>query len=289
MTVELPVTGRRINPTLARSWLLVPATTRAALEAAEDSDVDAIIVDLEDGVPAGDKTAARAVAADWLQEHNGWVRINDVTTNHWLDDIHALRSAPGLLGVMLAKTESAHQVVDTTAQLPRGTAIIPLVESAAGMLAAESIAYPSGVLRMAFGVGDFRRDTGIGAGAMALAYARSHLVVASRAAGIAAPIDGPALHADPDVGPDGAEILRAATAVTADMGMTGKLCLQANQAAVINAVLSPGVHDLRWALAVVDRLGEDGSRVTDGSDLPQLARAKLLLAHAKDFGLRLPD
>ncbi|WP_024792876.1 HpcH/HpaI aldolase/citrate lyase family protein [Tomitella biformata] len=276
------MTGRRIDPTLARSWLLVPALTHDALAAAEASSVDAIILDLEDGVPAGEKAQARAVAVEWLQEHQGWVRINDVSTMHWLEDVRALREAPGLLGVMLAKSETAHQIADTAAQLPRGTALIALVESALGMQAADSIAAAAGVLRIAFGVGDFRRDTGIGDSPLALAYARSHLVIASRAAGIAAPIDGPTLTTDDDV-------LRAATAVTADMGMAGKLCLQTDQAAVINAQLSPGVTDLRWARATVDRLGEDGSRVTDGSDLPQLARAKLLLKHAKDFGVELPD
>lgn len=282
MSEEQQVTRRRIDPTLARSWILVAATSREKLAAAERSSADAVILDLEDGVPAQDKTAARALAVDWLGEQSGWVRINDVTTNCWLDDIRAIREAPGLQGVMLAKTESAHQVADTAAQLPRGTSVIALVESAAGLLAAESIASAAGVVRIAFGVGDFRRDTGIGASPLALSHARSHLVIASRGAGIAAPIDGPTLNVD-DAG------LRAAVAVTSDMGMTGKLCLQGDQAPVINAQLSPGVADLRWAQATVDRLGEDGSRVTDGSDLPQLARAKLLLEHAKDFGLTLPD
>ena len=272
------MSGRRMDPTLARSWLLVPALTREALQAAEASSVDAIILDLEDGVPAASKAQARAMAVDWLQDHNAWVRINDVTTNHWLDDIRALRSAPGLLGVMLAKSESAHQIADTAAQLPRGSAMIALIESAVGMLAADSIAAASGVLRMAFGVGDFRRDTGIGGSPLALAYAREHLVIASRAAGISAPIDGPTMNVDDDA-------LREATAVTSEMGMAGKLCLNTDQADVINAQLSPDADDLKWARETVERLGEDGSRVTDGGDLPQLARAKLLLTHAKDFGI----
>lgn len=280
------MTARRIDPTLARSWLLVPALTGDALEVAEASDVDAIILDLEDGVPSAEKAGARAVAVDWLQDHNGWVRINDISTSYWLDDVRALRSSPGLLGVMLAKTESSHQIFDTAAQLPRGTAMLALVESSAGMLAAESIALGAGVLRIAFGVGDFRRDTGIGDSPMALAYARSHLVMASRAAGIAGPIDGPTLDADPADG--GGDALRAGTAVAAEMGMTGKLCLRTHQAALINDGLSPGADDLRWARAVVDRLGSDGSRVTDGSQLPQLARARLLLKHAEDFGLPVP-
>lgn len=276
------MTQRRIDPTLARSWLLAPALTAEGLDTAAASAVDAVILDLEDGVPAAEKSDARAVAVDWLQDNQGWVRINDVSTVHWLEDVRALNSAPGLLGVMLAKSESAHQIADTAAQLPRGTAMIALVESALGMESASSIAAAAGVLRIAFGVGDFRRDTGIGDSPMALAYARSHLVLASRTAGIAAPIDGPTLTTDDDV-------LRAGTSVTAEMGMTGKLCLHTDQAAVINSQLSPSVADLRWARATVDRLGEDGSRVTDGSELPQLARAKLLLEHAKDFGLSLPD
>ena len=44
-----------------------------------------------------------------------------------------------------------------------------------------------------FGVGDVCRDTAMAPDAVGLAYPRAQLVIASRAAGIAAPIDSPTL------------------------------------------------------------------------------------------------
>ncbi|PRC57900.1 aldolase, partial [Mycobacterium sp. ITM-2017-0098] len=63
--------------------------------------------------------------------------------------------------------------------------------SALGIEAALDIARSCS--RIAFGVGDFRRDTGMSADPVVLAYPRARLVIASRAAGLPAPIDGPTL------------------------------------------------------------------------------------------------
>ena len=62
-----------------------------------------------------------------------------------------------------------------------------------GLEAAPEIARADGVFRLAFGSGDFRRDTGMSDDPMAMAYPRSRLVVASRAARLAGPIDGPTI------------------------------------------------------------------------------------------------
>ncbi|GAA4819124.1 HpcH/HpaI aldolase/citrate lyase family protein [Tomitella cavernea] len=279
-----PVGGRSTIPSaLARSWLLVPACDPGGISAAEGSAADAVILDLEDGTPEHAKVSAREDVVRRLQSGAAlWVRINAVTTTHWRDDVDALRGRPGLAGVVLAESSTPRDVDRTAAQLGAGVPVVPLIESAAGLESAKQIAAVPAVVRLAFGLNDFRRDTGIGGGALALAYVRSQLVLASHLGGCAPPIDGPTMDADPDV-------LARETAISADMGMTGKLALHPAQTAAINAHLSPGADEIAKARELIARLGEDGSRIADGSDRPRLARAQSLLEHARDFGLTVDD
>jgi citrate lyase subunit beta/citryl-CoA lyase len=250
---------------LARTWLLTAAADPAVIAASASCGADVVVLDLEDGVADRDKPAARHHTARRLDDgHTAWVRINDATTSHWAEDLRMLADTGRLGGVMLAKSEHAEQVEATAERLPAGTAIVALIESALGLEEARPIARAAATARLAFGSGDFRRDTGAGADPVSLAYARSRLVVASRAERIAPPIDGPT-HADTD--------LIAGVAVGVAAGMTGKLCLRPDHIASISTALSPTAHDIDWAETVIARLGVDGAHVTDGSDRPKLARA----------------
>jgi citrate lyase subunit beta/citryl-CoA lyase len=261
----------------ARSWLLVPATKPETFTAAAQSEVDAVILDIEDAVAPAAKPAARAAVVEWLSNGgSAWVRINDATTTFWADDLAALADAPGLQGVMLAKTESGSQVEMTAQRLPEGTRILALIESAMGLEATPEIARANSTFRLAFGSGDFRRDTGMSDEPLAMAYPRSRLVVSSRAARLPGPIDGPTLAVN-----DG--FLSRDSALTLSMGMSGKLCMHPDQAPIVNRELAPSPADVTWAREVIDALGEDGARVRDGSDLPRLAKAKKITAQAATF------
>ncbi|MGB3372157.1 MAG: aldolase/citrate lyase family protein, partial [Rhodococcus sp. (in: high G+C Gram-positive bacteria)] len=215
----------------------------------------------------------------WLEAGNSaWVRINDATTSFWADDLAALSGLRGLAGVMLAKTESGSQVEATAARLAPGTRILALVESAVGLEAAPEIARADSTFRLAFGSGDFRRDTGMSDEPLAMAYPRSRLVVSSRAARLPGPIDGPTLTANES-------ILARDSALTLSMGMTGKLCMHTEQAPTVNRELAPAPSDVTWADEVVDALGADGAHVKDGSDLPRLAKALKIREAAEVFGI----
>ncbi|WP_216898243.1 HpcH/HpaI aldolase/citrate lyase family protein [Nocardia alni] len=247
----------------ARSWLLVPGSRPDRFDDAANSAADAVIFDLEDGVIPSAKGAARGHVTEFLgSTGTGWVRINNATTADWSIDLAALAGVAGLSGVMLAKTESPEQIDRTAARLP-GIPVLALVESARGIEFAFEIASADAVVRLAFGTGDFRRDTNVDANA--LAYARSRLVVASRAADIAAPIDGPCVTGPAD--------LPSELAVTKSMGMSGKLCMHARDAEAVNHALSPQPDEITWAADIISRLGAAGENVSDGSDLPKLARA----------------
>ena len=257
----------------ARSWLLVSGLALDEATLAHDSDVDALVIDIEDAVPAQEKRRARAATVEWLARRSAWVRVNDAASGHWAEDLAALRDSPGLLGVMLAKVESAAQVAETAAALETDTRVVALIESARGIQSVFEIAGHPETFRLAFGTGDFRRDTGIADDPLALAYARSQLVIASAAAGIPGPIDGPALDDD---------ALIEAALHARSMGMTGKLSLRLGQVGAINDALSPSPDEVEWARDLLARPA-DGS--FDGSYLPALARARGLLKLATAFGL----
>lgn len=270
-----------IPPTIARSWLLHPADQSERFAEAVNSEVDVVVLDVEDGCRQSEKERARREVRQWLEAGNqAWLRINDARSPEWEKDLLALGHCPGLAGVMLAKTENAEHVALTASRLAADTPIVALVESADGLQQAAEIAGADQVVRLAFGVGDFRRDTGIGASNIALAYARSQFVLASRVGRVAPPIDGPTLSTD-------TKVIRDAAEHALEMGMTGKLCLRMEQAPHINGVLAPSAADISWAASVIDELGDYGERARDGSDLPRLARAQKIAGLAKAFARAL--
>jgi citrate lyase subunit beta/citryl-CoA lyase len=270
---------RDVSAEIARSWLLVAATRPDDFDAAEASRADQIILDVEDAVDPRLKGAARDDIANWLSSGgSGWVRINDRLSDFWSDDVDALVGLPGLRGVMLAKAEAAAHVTETFDRLRGTTPVIPLVESALGIEEAASIARARGAYRLAFGSGDYRRDTGTSADDLAMAYPRSRLVVASRVGKLPGPIDGPTVGTSHPV-------LREQSSVAVALGMTGKLCLDLEQLPIINEVISPTRSDVAWAREFLDDFEARGRVIRDGSDLPRLGRAEKIDKLARAFGV----
>lgn len=265
---------------VSRSWLLVSAAAdEETIAAALASEADSVLIDLEDGCPEKSKDEARAKVVELLNgEVEAWVRINTMGTDDWKKDVRALGSVKGLRGVMLATTEHPDQVTRTAMMLSAGTPVIALIESALGMVNAVDIARAPGTFRLAFGVGDYRRDTGVSSNPMALAYARSQLVIASRVGELPGPIDGPS------VGKQGGDLLKDC-AVTSSHGMTGKLLLDPKQAETINIALAPSEEEIEWARELLMEDGGAGSMPKDGSYLPRLARARKVSDLAKTYGL----
>ena len=270
---------RTVSAEIARSWLLVAATRPGDFDAAEASRADQIILDVEDAVDPGLKGKARDDVVSWLDAGGtGWVRINDRTSEFWSDDVDALVGLPGLLGVMLAKTESPAHVTETFDRLHGHTPLIALVESALGIEEAASIARARGAYRLAFGSGDYRRDTGTSSDDMAMAYPRSRLVIASRVGNLPGPIDGPTVGSNHPM-------LREQGGVAVALGMTGKLCLDIEQLPIINEVISPTRSDVAWARDFLEDFEARGRVIRDGSDLPRLGRAQKIDKLARAFGV----
>jgi citrate lyase subunit beta/citryl-CoA lyase len=268
-----------VSAEIARSWLLVPGTRPESFASASTSHADQIILDIEDAVDPKLKPSAREGVAEWLRgSGTGWVRINDRTTPFWSDDVDMLAGLAGLTGVMLAKTESPEHVAETFDRLGASVPVLALIESALGIEEATSIARARGAFRLAFGSGDYRRDTGTSSDNMAMAYPRSKLVVASRIGGLPGPIDGPTVGTSHPV-------LREQSAVAVALGLTGKLCLDVEQLPVINEVISPTSSDVLWATSFLDDFEARDRVIRDGSDLPRLARAQKIQKLAAAFGI----
>ncbi|MGH3582617.1 MAG: HpcH/HpaI aldolase/citrate lyase family protein [Mycobacterium sp.] len=269
--------GFRIDPVLARSWLLVNGAQYDRFAPAARSRADVVILDIEDAVAPKDKDSARANVVRWLSEGNtDWVRINGFGTPWWADDLEML-SGTAVGGVMLAMVESVDHVTETARRLP-DVPIVALVETARGLERITEIAAAKGTFRLAFGIGDFRRDTGFGDNPATLAYARSRFTIAAKAAQLPSAIDGPTVGSS-------ARKLSEATAVSAEFGMTGKICLTPEQCATVNEGLSPSQEEISWAREFFAEFQRDGGEIRNGSDLPRIARADKILDLAKAYGI----
>jgi citrate lyase subunit beta/citryl-CoA lyase len=126
-----------------------------------------------------------------------------------------------------------------------------------------------------FGSADYAADLGTAPGDDLFNYPRARLVIASAAAGISPPIDGPTMALYES------EILRSESLVARSMGMGGKLCIHPQQVAIVNDVFRPSVVEQEWAQDILDadvRHG-GGAFVLNGEmvDAPVLARARSIL------------
>jgi citrate lyase subunit beta / citryl-CoA lyase len=275
----MPHKHKVVPADISRSWLLFAATKPDEFDKAAASGTDQLVLDVEDAVDPLLKPQALADVIKWLKAGNrAWVRINDFNSPFWADDCAGLKGVPNLLGVMLAKVEGADQVEATFDALGGTTPVIALVESALGIEEARNIACARGAFRLAFGSGDYRRDTGTAADNMAMLYPRSKLVTASRIGNLPGPIDGPTIT-------NSFGQLREASEHTVVLGLTGKLTVDAGQIAVINETICPTQADVTWARDFLADFEARGRVIRDGSDLPRLGRAEKINKLANAFGI----
>ena len=169
-----------------RSYLFAPGHNTKLLNRVFTAGADAVILALEDAVPPDAKATARAMVAEALLDHPAWVRVNAAQTAWGEADLDAV--ADRAFGIRIPKVESPSDVEWVTARAP-GKPIICAIESTRGVLAAQQIAAVPGVRFLAIGGVDLQRDLNTSGGNLQTLYARSHLVLASRAAGIEPPID----------------------------------------------------------------------------------------------------
>jgi len=293
---------------LHRAYLYAPGSRPELVAKALAGDVDAVVLDLEDAVApdAADEARGHVAAAldrwaDGGRVGSGrvrsgrdsgpdvHVRVNRAPDGYDRDDL-AAAVRPGLDGLRLPKAEDPDAVAAVGRLLdeleprvglrPGAIGLYPTVESAAGALAARDLATASPrVVRLAFGASDFLADVGArGDEDLATLHVRSHLVLASRAAGIGPPIDSVHTRLDDEAGlVAGAERARS-------LGFVGKSVVHPPQVGPVQRVFTPSSDEVAWADRVVAALGDGRPAATtlDGEfvDPAVVARARGLLALA---------
>jgi citrate lyase subunit beta / citryl-CoA lyase len=263
---------------LARSYLYVPGGQRSRLEKSVGRGADAVIADLEDALALGEKESGRQTLGAWLAELppdlsvQVWVRINRESAP---EDIAAVtgRSLTGIV-VPKADPEFLHDVdallteQERQAGLPPGTvAVLPLIESAAGLLSVASVAAAPRVHRLGIGEADLIGELGLrpGPDRAELMPLRLQVVVASAAARIAAPV-APTSTDFRDL-----TAFRATATALLRLGFRGRTAIHPTQVPVINEVFTPGAeevaaaHDLiaRFEAASSGVVVDDGGRMVD--------------------------
>jgi citrate lyase subunit beta/citryl-CoA lyase len=217
-----------------------------------------------------------AALADPPAPARAWVRVNAARTDLCAADLDAVAELAH--GIRIPKAESPDDVAWVAARAP-GTPIICAIESARGLLAAAEIAAAPGVAHLAMGGVDLQHDLATDGSNPATLYARSHLVVCSRAARIGPPIDS----VFPHLGGD--DELRAQAEFARSLGFFGKSAIHPRQLPILHAVFTPTERELAWAREVVTAFAAaDGAAVAlpDGEfvDLPVAQRAERFLARA---------
>ncbi|MGE0876612.1 MAG: CoA ester lyase [Burkholderiales bacterium] len=295
---------------LNRSFLFAPGNHARRVEKAFTLAADAVILDLEDAVAESEKSAARPMVREALarpRAGRGYVRVNAMGTPWCFRDLVEV-VGKGVDGIVLPKVESAadlHAIDWLVASLEREQGLevgaidlMPLIETAAGIqridriLQARSLRPYSGrwrVRRVAFGAGDYAHDLGLSPtlDEDELADARARLVLASRGAGLEAPVDSPWFHLKESAA------FERAVARSRRTGFQGRLCIHPDQVPVVNRAFAPTAAEVASAARIVEAFTEAEARglaaiQVDGQmiDYPIVSQARKVLEAAKLAGVQ---
>jgi len=266
------------------NFLFVPGTRPDRFLKALDSGADTVVLDLEDAVAEEEKVNARnAIRAAWPsfteeQKQRLAIRSNSPGSKFYSADL-ILAQELSVTCLVIPKSESLDQMNGAAAILP-DTAIVPMIESAIGLSKINEIANSNQVLRLALGNLDLQADLGMVCDPQEtqLQTARFQIVLASRLARIAPPIDGVTPSTD-----DVTRITDDAQRAKA-MGFGGKLCIHPKQVPIVKATFMPTADETAWANRVIeaDTASKGGTVKLDGRmiDRPAVLLARRTIALA---------
>jgi citrate lyase subunit beta/citryl-CoA lyase len=263
---------------MLRSLLNVPGNRPDMLEKASGYGADALIIDLEDAVPAAQKVATRATVGDYLDTlarrgNTMLVRVNGPDTGLLEDDAAAV-VRPSLTAIQVPKVHSAAAVLQVDAVLtrleldarmrPGQVELLISIESAAAVQFAYEILSAAPrvgcVMVAAAQHGDLQGDLGFVSTNTEeeLLYVRSAVLVAARAAGVPYPIDG--VYADIRDADGFAASCRRARQI----GYRGKKVIHPRQVEIANEIFSATRQELdhyERILDAMDLAARDGRAV----------------------------
>lgn len=270
-----------IAPLTWQTLLFVPVGAERHLASALRLRPDAVVLDLEDAVAAGAKTAARAavqaaqtrVAAagiDCVLRVNGGLRdmVNDLTAA----DLSLLRA------VMVPKCEDCRSLRNASELTGGVVGLIALIESPAGLRGIDDIVSVPQVSGLMLGSEDYSASLGVHPDKGALDMPITLLAVAAQTRGLL-PIGFPGSIGNfRDLDLYATQIARGR-----DLGMRAVAAVHPAQLPVIRSTLAPSEADIAWAEGVLARAAAgDAVFSLDGAmvDAPVIARARAISAAA---------
>lgn len=246
---------------------------------------DVAVLDLEDGVHAAGKDAARAAVVAHLGQSPAGVvvRINHPSTARGRDDARAVLAA-GCHNLLLPKTETPEEIAAITALAPatggRPVGLIVTIETSRGLARLRDILAMPGVTAVSWGPYDLAanigaRDVRDTAGNLlsVLALARDQILLAAAAAVVAA-LDTVTTELR-DAG-----LIRRDAAHAAQLGFVGKFAIHPTQTAPIREAFRPRPEDVARSRQLIAAQEGQGAYLFDGEmvDEPILNRARRLVA-----------
>jgi citrate lyase subunit beta / citryl-CoA lyase len=268
-----------------RSVLFAPGNRSDLIEKLPRSNPDAVVIDLEDAIPANDiaKTEAREVARVSIEKLLAsnpkcavFLRVNAVSSQWFQAD---MEFTTGLTGIVVPKLERAEQLDAVDEALEgKDLQLIVGIETARGVERVRELLHPP-VTTVYFGAEDFIADmNGVRTSeSLEVLYARSQVVLAARVRGVQALDIIEAKFRN-------LEAFRASANTGRSLGFTGKMCIHPDQVAIANEVFSPSASDLERAEKLLDAYEKAafyGSGVIEFEgqmvDEPMLARARMML------------
>jgi citrate lyase subunit beta / citryl-CoA lyase len=263
------------------AWLFCPADRPERFEKAAAA-ADVVILDLEDGVAAKDREAARTALIDTpLDPDRTVVRVNPASTADHELDLKALSRTP-YTTVMLAKTEAVEQV---TALAPLD--VVVLIETPLGTLAVTELARADNTMALMWGAEDLFAVLGgtanrypDGTYREVARHVRSQSLLAAKAYGRLA-LDSVYLDIK-DL--DG---LRGEVDDAVAVGFDAKVAIHPSQVAVIRAGYAPTPDQVEWARHVLAAARDErGVFQFEGImvDAPVLRRAERIVQLAPHPG-----
>ena len=267
----------------------MPGTRPDRFPKAMAAGADAVVFDLEDGVEASRKAEARRTIGEWLTSpptsgSARFVRVNGVRTAWIDDDLKWVASVSDHVDAVVVPKAESEQDIERVAAAAPSRRVIPLLETARGVVSATVIAGANAEIpALLFGAEDLTAELGIPrtlAGDEIL-LAQSQVVLAAATIGADA-VD--AVFVDFRAH----DRLRQDAVRARALGFRGKMAIHPDQVEIINDVFSPTAEEVAEAKRLLEAdaaaraRGEGAYRVdTQMVDAPVIARAKRLLALAE--------
>jgi len=246
---------------LRRTMLYVPGNNAGMMADAMIYGADSIMFDLEDSISLKEKDAARHLVYQAVKNIDfGDVelvcRVNGLDSPYGENDIEAMVAA-GIHVIRLPKTETVEDIraveqliakYEVKHNIEEGTVkMMAAIESALGIINAYSIATASNrLIGIAIGAEDYVTNlkTTRSASGVELLYARSQLLNAARAAGIAA-LD--TVFSDVD----DSEGFTKEVKLIKQLGFDGKSVINPRQIPIVHQVFKPTDSEISHAQAVI--------------------------------------